>query len=226
MGINRLPLPAPRAVLFDWDGTLVDSSHGLVRAYNLVRAAFDMAPVTREYYMDQVAPMGNSRTIFTQLVPHAVEKAIEIFYAEIRDHYNETIDLMPGVMAVLADIQARGITMGIVSNLAQEHLDRGVDRLGVRPFMSVVIGADQSRPGKPDPAPIFMALDDLGVPRDLASRVWFVGDSSADRDAAAAAGCPFIYFHHDTTIPAHRDGDAAAIDHFSDWDRLMPVAKR
>ena len=181
-------LPTPRAGLFDWDGTMVDTSAALLIAFNAVRTAFSLSPYTHDDYM-QVSKIGNAREIFTSLYPDRVPQALDIFYTSIRSEYVSSQRPLDGVLAVVDALIARDIPYGIVSNLNHEVLVPCVQALGLTP--AVVIGAGLAPRGKPSPDPIYLALEKLGLMRSDATDVWFVGDMETDEKASAAAGCPF-----------------------------------
>jgi phosphoglycolate phosphatase len=112
------------------------------------------------------------------------EHARDIFYQTLTDRHLDLVSPMPGVPEVLE----AGIAwpQGVVSNKAGSFLRREVTHLGWSRFFGSVIGAGDAAIDKPDPAPIHLALSQLGRPPDPS--VWYMGDTALDMQAARAAG--------------------------------------
>lgn len=190
-----MTLPMPRAVLFDWDGTLVHTGNALLTAHNAVRDAFGLSKFTPDDVIES-ARHGTSADSFKILYPGREAEALKIFYASVFDVYvNEQVPI-GGALEVVNVLLSHGIKIGIVSNLNHEALTKSLAK-SVFPAdrFSVMLGAAPAeRRGKPHPDPVYLALDQMGIPRDQAGKVWFVGDMATDEGAAKASGCKFVYF--------------------------------
>ena len=112
------------------------------------------------------------------------ERARDIFYETLTHQHLDHVSPMPGVPAVLEEGLAW--PQGVVSNKAGVFLRREVIHLGWSRFFGPVIGAGDAAVDKPDPAPIHLALSQLGREADRSS--WYMGDTALDMQAARAAG--------------------------------------
>jgi phosphoglycolate phosphatase len=112
------------------------------------------------------------------------EQARDIFYAAFRGNHLDHVTPMPGAAEAL--LECAPWPCGVVSNKAGKYLRAEVVHLGWSSHFGPVIGAGDARADKPDPAPILMALDQLG--RSADRTVWYLGDTTLDMAAARAAG--------------------------------------
>jgi pyrophosphatase PpaX len=179
-----MPAKRPFAVLFDLDGTLVDSI-GLLLA--CVRHAFEgrsPAPTDEEW----IATLGIP--IRTQLSAYIdTDEEIDAVIARYRTFQREHHDLLtadyPGVRETLEELDRRGHPMGVVTSKSNEMMDRALTWLGAIDVMRTRIGMNSCEIHKPDPFPVQLALKELGYEPHEAV---FVGDSPHDIKAGNAAG--------------------------------------
>lgn len=192
---------APEAVLFDLDGTLVDSVQDIFVAVNELLRELGMPLRTR----DEVATwVGNGAR---RLVERAMAGRFGGFTGldDATERHAEADAAMPrfraiyervcvdhtaplaGATMVLADAQRRGLGVAIVTNKPLAPTERIIDALGWRAYVSTVVGGDSLAVRKPDPAPLAEAMRRLG-----ARHGWMVGDSANDVGAARAACMPSI----------------------------------
>jgi phosphoglycolate phosphatase len=112
------------------------------------------------------------------------EQARDIFYATLTQQHLDHVRVMPGVVQALK--AGAAWPQGVVSNKAGAFLRREVVHLGWSATFGTVIGAGDAAADKPDPAPLCLALSQLGL---IANRsVWYMGDTALDMQAAKAAG--------------------------------------
>ena len=179
-------MPSPlRAVLFDLDGTLLDSIGLIVAA---MHHAFDGFDGTVPADADWMAGIGTP--LYKQLALYArsaeeLEMLRERYRAYQVIHHDSVIREFPGTTAVLEDLDARGLTMGVVTSKNNELARRGLELTGLAKFLPVVIGADSVTKHKPEPEPVLLALERLGVGADEAL---MMGDSPHDISSGNAAG--------------------------------------
>lgn len=173
---------APSVLLYDWDNTLVDGWAGITAALNATFSAFDRPLWTVEDTRNRVRVA--LRESFPVMFGDKWEHARDIFYGTLKDQHLDHVRPMCGVPAVLE----AGISwpQGVVSNKAGDFLRREVIHLGWSRFFGPVIGAGDACFDKPDPAPIHLALTELGRTADPS--VWYMGDTALDMQAARAAG--------------------------------------
>lgn len=176
-----------QAVLFDLDGTLLNTLGDLTAAVNHALAAQGF-PTHSEAAVRTFVGDGVKELIARACPPGADEATRAAVMADYLPYYavhnmDQTAPY-PGVVALLNDLKAAGYRLGVVSN---KHA-AGVQTLCAHFFgdlLDVVVGADGTRPLKPAPDGVLYALERLEIPPEHA---WFVGDSVMDVRAARAAG--------------------------------------
>ena len=217
-----MTLPPPRAILWDWDNTLVDAWAGVQAGMNAALRAFDMP----EWSVEEVRARARLalREAFPPLFGAEWEKARDIFYAEVRARHRELITPLPGVEAALA--AAARWPQGVVSNKQGPILRAEAAHLGWERHFATVIGAGDAEADKPAAAPVLLALSRMGV--QPGPEVWFIGDTGVDMRAARAAGCSAVLLGdaaHDGGVQAVAP-DAAFADGHALAERLLGLAKQ
>jgi phosphoglycolate phosphatase len=176
------PTQKPTALLFDWDNTLVDGWVGITAALNAAFAAYNKPLWTKEDTKNRVRVA--LKESFPVMFGDTWEQARDIFYqAFSHDHLSHVTPMDGAAEAIIA---AAPWPRGIVSNKAGKYLRAEVVHLGWEKHFGTVIGAGDATADKPDPAPILMALGQLGRAPD--KTVWYLGDTALDMVAARAAG--------------------------------------
>lgn len=174
-------------LLFDLDGTLVDSLPDIAASVNHVRVAYGLAALP----VAEVAGMvgdGQNRLLQRALpgIPAAEHARAEALY---RGHHLEQcthlVRPFEGVVAHLQRWHAQGVPMAVVTNKAGVFAGRILDTLGLRPYLPVLIDGDDENERKPSPTPCLRALRQLGAP---AGRGTMIGDGLQDLRAGKAAG--------------------------------------
>ena len=171
-----------RAVLFDLDGTLIDT-------VDLILAS--MRHVTREVlaeeFSDEELLHGVGTPLARQMEALCPEKRDELV-VEYRRHnwdvHDELIAEYPGTEALLDELLSREMPMGVVTSKSRRVAMRGIELFGLERYFQVIVCSDDLDVHKPDPGPILHAADILGVP---AEQCMYVGDSPYDMRAARAA---------------------------------------
>lgn len=176
------------AVLFDLDGTLVDSVPDLTAAANVMLKTYGRSAVDEAAVRLRVG-RGTDRLVADLLGDHARRdrsRAVRLFMAAYRDHLCERTEPYPGVSTTLRVLHERGIPIACVTNKPLALAEELLRRLSLRGFFRCVVGADCAGARKPDPAPLRLALSRLSVSPEAA---FLVGDSVIDVQAAHDAGC-------------------------------------
>jgi phosphoglycolate phosphatase len=199
MTAQRLPsgLPRPRAVLFDWDNTLVDTWITIGEALNATFAAFDMPLWSPDEVKRRVR--GSVRDAFPATFGAEWERARDIFYATYRARHLETLTARPDAGAMLAELKARGLYLGIVSNKQGNFLRQEAAHLGWTAHFGGIVGAMDAPRDKPAVDPVDLALAPAGLRRSV--EVWFVGDADIDLECAHNAGCTPVLLHPEALPP-------------------------
>lgn len=172
----------PSVLLYDWDNTLVDGWAGITAALNATFTAFDRPLWTVDDTRNRVRV--SLRDSFPAMFGDRWEEARDIFYETLTHKHLDHVSPMPGVPDVLT--AGANWPQGVVSNKAGSFLRREVIHLGWSGFFGPVVGAGDAAADKPSPAPILMALSQLGRTAD--ESVWYMGDTALDMQAAKAAG--------------------------------------
>jgi pyrophosphatase PpaX len=173
-----------RVVLFDLDGTLIDSGPIILASMqHAVRTVLD-----REIaYEELAATVGGQGLVaqMTQLDPDRVDELVETYRAH-NDPLHETLEAFAGMVEVLPRLRADGRRLGIVTAKRHRTVDLAFDRFPwLEEQFEVVIGHEDTERHKPDPDPVLEALKRLGASPEVAA---YVGDSPFDVRAAKAAG--------------------------------------
>ncbi len=181
----------PAVVLFDLDGTLVDSAPDLAQAANRVLADHGRPPVAYQRLRQVVSKGG--RAMLAVSFPDLSEAQREPLLPVFLRYYGEALavhsTVFDGVETLLAALDARGIRWGVVTN-KPEGLARGVlEGFGWHQRCAVLVGGDTLPTRKPDPAPLLHACSQLQVDP---GGVLYVGDDLRDVQAARAAGMPCV----------------------------------
>ena len=188
MPTDLAALPAPAAVLFDLDGTLVDTVETRIAAWLDVFAEAGL-PTTR----DRLAPLiGVDGKRLAREIAAIAGKAIDDARAEEIDRrageryeeLNTSPRPLPGFGRLVEVLEARGITWAIATSSRKEQVATSVDALGLDTEPRIV-DASHVKHAKPEPDLLLLAAKEVGVEP---SRCWYVGDSTWDMVSAVAAG--------------------------------------
>ncbi|WP_237215200.1 HAD family hydrolase [Falsiroseomonas oryziterrae] len=178
---------APVCILWDWDNTLVDGWAAIQHGLNVTFRDFGMPEWDRDTVLARVR--GSLRDTFPSMFGAEWERARDVFYAAVRERHLEVLAPMPGAALALAAAAAVG-PQAVISNKQGALLRAEAAHLGWAPRFARLVGAGDAESDKPDPAPFRLALAACGVPGG--SRVWYVGDTAMDMQAARAAGCTAV----------------------------------
>jgi phosphoglycolate phosphatase len=191
-------LARPSAVLFDLDGTLLDTAGDIALA--LSRAFADHGhlappPAAVRQMIGKGAPVLVERAVAAQgLVLGAAAQATLLdgffhHYGRLQDLDECAAEPYPGAREALASLHAAGLPLGVVTNKYHRFATGLLRRLGLAGYLRVVVGGDTCERRKPDPMPLLHACAQLGV---APATALMVGDSRNDVEAARAAGMPVV----------------------------------
>lgn len=175
----------PRAILFDWDNTLVDTWDCIREAINATLTHMGHAEWTLEETKARVA--ASLRDSFPRLFGNRWTEARRHFYASFEAIHIARLKALPEAEEMLIDLRRQGIYLAVVSNKKGEFLRREANHLGWTGHFGRLVGATDAAADKPSPAPVLLALADSGIAPG--PDVWFVGDAAIDIECAVNSGC-------------------------------------
>jgi 2-phosphoglycolate phosphatase len=176
-----------KAVLFDLDGTLIDSKKDIAAAANAARIHFGMPALPLEVVTNYIGwgiEHLNHKSLETE-DPARLAEGLEVLKAHYREHCVDQTLVFPGVRELLGFLKERGVSLGLVSNKPHEFTLITLEKLDLMKFFSVAMGADATPNKKPHPEPLLTALQKMGASPQEAV---MIGDSPVDIQAARAAG--------------------------------------
>ena len=197
----------PLAVLFDLDGTLIDTIDLLLACARHTFEGRSPAPTDEEWIAGIGTPLRKQFAAFTT-TDEEIEQLTQRYRTFQREHHDRLTNAFPGVLETLDELERRGHPMGIVTSKSNEMMDRGLEWVGIMKHMKTRIGMDNAKLHKPDPYPVRMALEELGYEPHEAL---FLGDSPHDITSGNAAGVtsvaalwgPFTREQLDPYAPTH-----------------------
>lgn len=208
-----------RILLFDLDGTLIDSSDGVVACFNY---AFDQIGVFRPDPAAIKATIGYPLDeAFARFTDHDPGHCYDLFQVKAREVLVDSATLLEGVGETLRDLHGKGYVLGVATTKRSEHITGILGRLGVLSMFSAWSGSDEVRRVKPDPEVLHLTLEKLGRP---ATEAAYVGDTPLDIRAARSAGLSPVVVLGGTgsreELAAHRPD--AMVERFVDLKGLFP----
>ena len=177
-----------KVILWDWDGTLVDSFPTIHEAHNLTRQAFGLTPWTLRETKENVAR--SARDVFPEMFGEHAAQAEKIFYESYAELAPQNVAMKSGREDFLQATQAAGFKHLLISNKRGDILRRECDGLGWTPFFAAIVGAGDAPEDKPSAAPVTMAYAQAGL-RQKQSHC-YVGDAPIDAHMASAASITSI----------------------------------
>jgi len=208
------------AIVFDLDGTLIDSVPDVRNALNRTLASDGRRPLSHDEVCTMVGE--GARVMFEKAWAATGDaltgEAFEVLFDRYAGYYlahpaDETV-IYPGVSDILEALAGDGVALGICTNKPQALSVAVLEALGLRGLFASIVGGDATQYRKPDARHVFETLAPMGAETAAAA---FVGDSAIDVAAARNAGLPIVLvswgYRH---VPAADLGADAVIDRFAD----------
>jgi phosphoglycolate phosphatase len=218
--------PAP-ALIFDLDGTLVDTAPDLLGATNAVLEAEGRLPIDPASLRHMVG--FGAKSLIEQAMaatgapppPEDMDRLIGIFIDHYRDHLADFSRPFPGVEETLAKLKAEGARLAILTNKPAELTGPLLSRLGMEGYFTAIYGAGRKSYTKPDPRIFHDVVEDCG-----GGPAVMIGDSITDLATARAAGAPCILMSYGSTpVPASELGADAVLDDFTQLPKALKRLK-
>ncbi|MBN9885816.1 phosphoglycolate phosphatase [Salipiger abyssi] len=211
-----------KTIVFDLDGTLIDSAPDLHLAANLVLRDEGLPEIS---FAQARSFIGKGAGVLISRVMEAVGLGDDPaeharLLAKFMSHYEGEpahTRVYPGVMDALARLEAMGCAMGLCTNKPGEPTAIALRHFGFDRFLGKVVSADTLPRRKPDPAPLLHVMRDLGAETAL-----YVGDSEVDAETAERAGLPFaLYTEGYRKTPVAELYHSYVFDHFDQLPDLV-----
>ena len=180
---NETPV-ALKGIVFDLDGTLVDSYRAIWLSLNYAREGFGLPPLAQEEVRSQVG-RGLEQLIADLVGPQRVEAGVARFRLRYAEVYAEHTHSLPGVSGVLARLHSRGLRMAVASNKPAKFGGPILQSLGLLQYFDHVDGPDLAGSTKPEPTMIRRCLAAIEQPAEAAL---YVGDMPLDVESGRRAG--------------------------------------
>ena len=178
------------AVIWDIDGTLLNTRGGIVAAY---RHTLDMYGIRYDDREEELAKLigPTPQEIFKTMFGVAPDQ-VQAYASEFREYYRTrelgNAEVYDGILAVLSSLQSEGIPQFVVTNKRQDYAEEILEIFGLKGFFRKVYGTDVNS-SRSKSQLLGLCLEENGITADLA---FFIGDTGGDRDAARKNGVRFI----------------------------------
>lgn len=210
-------------IIFDYDGTLADTSAAILATYRMAFAALGIP--ARSDAQCQATIGLPLREGFRQLLPDFSDTQLDECVTTYRRIFNQNKSklpprLFPGVKETLDRIATAGIRMSIASSRSRESLIEFCDNCGILGSFELILGADDVQHAKPNPEPVLITLDRLGV-SDMQAVV--VGDMPVDIAMGRGAGCRTVgvTYGNSSREDLARAGADRIVDSFPQLGKLI-----
>lgn len=203
-------LTFPKAILFDWDNTLVDTSLGIYKTLEATLAHFNRPSIDQEHFLAYHAPLMGAEYMKTFFTSEEGEAALLYFREYAQIHHLSFLNVMVGALELITQCNEQNIPLGIVSNRRTLLLNQEIDALGWRKHFKAIVGLGDTPHEKPHTAPLKYALNTLNI--NAGHDIWFIGDSPYDYECAVSGGCFPILI-----------GETGVFSPMIDYDRVLCV---
>jgi phosphoglycolate phosphatase len=215
-------------VVFDLDGTLVDSAGDLAAAVNAMLADFGCQPLSvpevRRMIGDGVAMLVTRALAARECRQADPAAASRIFMRHYESRATALTTAFPGVAEALRALRDEGMALAVCTNKPQRISAEILGSLGLAAYFSRVIGGDSLPFRKPDPRVLLTLLDSFDATPEASL---LVGDSEVDAATARSAGVPFVLMKHGYRRgPAEEIPCIAALDDFTELPAAMRALPR
>jgi phosphoglycolate phosphatase len=203
--MNRLMLSPVRALIFDLDGTLIDSKRDLIRSVNAMLEEMDRGKLAEETisgYIGHGAPQLMARALGAGVTEEERTRALKFFLAHYEEHKLDSTRAYPGVRETLAQLHENSLPMAVLTNKPVRISVRILDALGLAKYFRAIYGGNSFETKKPDP---LGANTILGEFRTAPEHSMMIGDSDVDVQTARNAGTMAVAVNygfgvHDRTL--------------------------
>ena len=192
-------------VIFDMDGTLIDSQNDITASINHVRKLnHDLEPLSSDFVVEAInRDQRNLAKMFYNTDIYEDRDRI-LFEAHYHKQCTESAVVYDGVLEVVQALHERGVKMGVATNAPSPFAVRMLEHVGLAKYFEKIVGADMVALPKPDPEMLQVTLEHLNFDSGK-DRAFMVGDNSKDMEAGFRAGCISVFVTWGFSPEGHGD---------------------
>ena len=183
---------SPKAILFDWDNTLVNNWEPIFIAYKKTLKSLGLKNKSRSETLKNAKY--SLRETFPRVFKDDWKKAKKIFYVVFKKIHLQKIKPMPKAVKILKIIKEKKITCGVISNKDGNVLRKEINKLGWKKYFKIFVGANEAKKDKPSKYPLLLALNKISLKPNR--NIWYVGDNEIDVEFAKKNKCSSIFIEN------------------------------
>ena len=172
-----------KALLFDFDGTLLDTNELIIQTFMHVLEDRFPGQYSPQDCIKFIGP--SLKETFEQITPNEVDEMIAKYREWNIAHHDDLVTEFDGVLPTLEQLKEQNFRLAIVSTKRRDTIEKGLKLMGAGHLFEFIIGLEDVKRVKPDPEPVLLALEKLGVNKEEAI---MIGDNYHDIEAAKHAG--------------------------------------
>jgi len=182
-----------KIVIFDMDGTLIDSKKDITISINYVRKVnHNLPPLSEDFIVEAINMHERNLPYLFYNTESYEQRDRELFEKHYKEQCIKHPYLYEGLEEVLYTLRENGVKMSVATNAPTLFAKTMLEHLGVSPLFDVIIGADKVKTSKPNPDMINLILASYNFDKQK-DRAWMVGDNSKDMESAERAGIESIF---------------------------------
>jgi phosphoglycolate phosphatase len=226
--VKEIFVKKPRAIIFDWDNTVV-SSHGVLRS--ILKRTLDKLDIDHQVLESEQFRKNihfSMREGFPRIFGEIWEEVREVYNEFFVDVHLDGIEIMPGARDALQHLRGEGVILAVVSNKDGKFVRLEAEKMGLMQHFHKIIGSQDAEIDKPSPKPAYMALSDHIVHDKFSNDIWFVGDSAVDLECGRNANChPILFLSHPETAirEARADIQHSQVKNFDELIKLYGTSR-
>ncbi len=183
---------SPKAILFDWDNTLVNNWEPIFIAYKETLKNLGLKKQNRREIIKDAKY--SLRETFPRIFKDDWKKAKKIFYVAFKKIHLQKIKPIPKVEKILKIIKKKKIPCGVISNKDGNLLRKEINKLGWKKYFKILVGANDAKKDKPSKYPFLLALKKISLKPN--KNIWYVGDNEIDVEFAKKNKCSSIFIEN------------------------------